>query len=100
MTLHDLFSSLAALALVVALIWLALRVLQRAGLDGRRETAGRLRVLARLPLDPRRRLLLVALDGQEILVLTGGPNDLVLPIAPPAPTPALPTASIPPGLAR
>lgn len=82
MTLHDLAASLAALGCVLALVWLVLRGLRRAGLgDG--GAPGRLRVVARLAVDPKRRLLLVAVDGREMLLLTGGPNDLLIEAARP-----------------
>jgi len=35
------------------------------------------------PVDPKRRLLLVRCDGQRILILTGGPTDLVVATLPP-----------------
>jgi flagellar protein FliO/FliZ len=40
--------------------------------------ARRLSVLEVLPVDARRRAVLLRCDGRDILVLTGGPQDLVL----------------------
>ena len=39
---------------------------------------GRLAVCETLALDQRRRLVLISLDGRELLLLTGGPADLLL----------------------
>lgn len=44
-----------------------------------------LRVEQVLPLDPRRRLVVVRLGPQRLLLLTGGPQDLSLGWLPPAP---------------
>ncbi len=40
--------------------------------------AGRLAISQSLALDPRRRLVLVRCDGRELLLLTGGPQDISL----------------------
>jgi flagellar protein FliO/FliZ len=73
--------SAAALALVLGLIWLAQRA-ARAGLLPRHlapaAEAGRLALVSVQALDPRRRLLLVRCDGRHVLLLTGGPQDLVV----------------------
>lgn len=70
-------SGVAALAGVVALILLAGRLARRAGL-ARTRGEGRLRVEDSLPLDPRRRLLVLRCDGRRLLLLVGGPQDLML----------------------
>ena len=67
----------AALLAVLALVVLAGRVLRRTRFGG--DTTGRrMRIAETLALDPRRRLTLVACDGQHLLLLTGGPQDLVV----------------------
>ena len=81
MPYHDLFVSIVALGGVLGLIWLVQRWLLRGrglmpGLA--RPGAGRLRLVQSLALDPRRRVVLVACDGQEFAVLTGGANDILL----------------------
>jgi flagellar protein FliO/FliZ len=73
---------LAALAAVVGLIWLVKRLARgRFGLV--QGGAGRMRVAEILALDPRRRLHMIECDGQAVLVLTGGPQDLMLGWVPP-----------------
>jgi len=72
----------AALAAVVALILLAGRLARRAGLAPR-AGHGRLRLEEALPLDARRRLLLVRCDGRALLLLTGGAQDQVVGWLPP-----------------
>jgi flagellar protein FliO/FliZ len=72
----------AALIAVVALILLAGRLARRAGLAPRAGN-GRLRLEEALPLDARRRLLLVRCDGRGLLLLTGGAQDQVVGWLPP-----------------
>jgi len=76
-------TALGALAVVVGLLlgsqFLArhFKLPQRLGRAGH-ESAGRLAISQSLALDPRRRLLLVRCDGRELLLLTGGPQDISL----------------------
>jgi len=80
----------AALLLVIALISLLGFILRRTGLGLRlpqtRNRQRRLSVIEALPLDNRRRLLLVRRDGCEHLLLLGHQQDLVIEtnIQPPA----------------
>jgi flagellar protein FliO/FliZ len=70
-----------ALAFVVALIVVSAFVARRLGLGGRLATRGgkrRLAVLEVLPLDSKRRLVLLQRDGVEHLVLLGAQNDIVI----------------------
>jgi flagellar protein FliO/FliZ len=65
------------LLLIVACAWVA----RRFGLGGRLVAAGgkrRLAILEVLPLDGRRRLVLLKRDGVEHLLLLGQPGDLVV----------------------
>lgn len=69
-----------ALGAVVLLAFVALRGL-RAVTAGPARPGGRPRRLAVhevLPLDPKRRLVLVRCDGRDLLLLTGGEADLPL----------------------
>lgn len=75
----------AALCAVLGLIWLAQRVARYRGIARQPGAAPDLAVAARLPLDSRRRLLLVACEGRRVLLLTGGPSDLVVGWLPPGP---------------
>lgn len=81
MTFISLFTALAALLFVIALIWAAHWAF-RAGILPRAIAApgpaARLRVLQVLPLDARRRLHLVQCDGRAVLLLTGGGGDCVV----------------------
>jgi flagellar protein FliO/FliZ len=80
MTADNIALAAAALAAVLALIWLAQRAVRAAGLAAPRSQAGsgRLAVVQALALDPRRRLHLVRCDGRHLLLLTGGGSDVVV----------------------
>lgn len=85
MTLGTTLTGVAGLALVLALVLLAARAARifgiAPGLPVRSGTAPRSLVLAEtLALDPRRRLMLVRCKERELLVLTGGPQDILLPV--------------------
>ncbi|MGC8469414.1 MAG: flagellar biosynthetic protein FliO [Acetobacteraceae bacterium] len=85
-----LLSAFAALLLVLGLLWLAARLARWGGFGARGPAGRRLRLVETLPLDPRRRLLLVACDGREFLLLAGPAGDLALgwlPAAGPEPAP-------------
>ncbi len=73
MTIGQVVSALASLALVLAAVLaarpLVARLLARGGVVGPR--ASRLSLVQALPLDTRRRLLLLRCDGREFLVLAG-----------------------------
>ncbi len=76
MSLWTLAQAALALALVLALAWGAARTLR--GSRFTTPSGRRLQLLESLPLDPRRRLLLVRLDDREALLLTGGGQDVML----------------------
>ncbi len=74
-----------ALGFVLALIWgIQFGVTRLRGTAALqlwlRAPAGtaRLRVVQSLSVDAKRRVLLIACDRQEVWVLTGGPNDVLL----------------------
>ena len=69
--------SMAALAVVLALVVVAGKALRRLPGTGRTIT-GRLSINSALRLDAKRRLLLVGCEGREILVLTGGGTDQII----------------------
>jgi flagellar protein FliO/FliZ len=71
-----------ALVFVLGLILLLARLLRATGLAP--QTGGqRLQMREVLALDARRRLIILRCDGREILLLTGGPQDLCLGWIPP-----------------
>jgi flagellar protein FliO/FliZ len=78
--IHDLALAVASLSGVLGLIWLIQRGLRLGGVARFRPgpATGRLRVVQSLPIDSRRRLVLLACDDREVLVLTGGPTDVPL----------------------
>lgn len=77
LTLADWLTAGAALLLVLGLILLLARLLRATGLAP--QTSGqRLKLQEALALDARRRLLILRCDGREVLLLTGGPQDLCL----------------------
>ncbi len=70
-------TAFGALALVLGLVWMGARAVRAAGLA--RPAAGRrLRVQEVLALDRTRRLHLIACDGRDVLLLTGGGADTVV----------------------
>jgi flagellar protein FliO/FliZ len=74
-------SFILALAGVLALIAVTGFILKRVGwghMTGLKTGQKRLAVAAALPLDGRRRLVLVRRDDVEHLILIGGPADLVI----------------------
>ncbi len=80
-TLAPLLTALAALAVVLALIWGAGRLARALGLGLRRPGGHASRALSveeALALDQRRRLVLVRCAERRVLLLTGGGTDLVV----------------------
>jgi flagellar protein FliO/FliZ len=71
-------TALAALALVLALVWLASRAARWGGLAPRQTGPRRLVVQDAIALDARRRLTLVRCDDRCVLLLTGGAQDVVV----------------------
>lgn len=72
----DLLRTLLALGLVCALVFVSLRLLARRGFGGFRGlgfggSAGPIRVLQRVPLEPRRALYLIAAGKRVLLVGSG-----------------------------
>lgn len=81
MSAADLLRTVASLLLVVGLIVAAVWAIRRFGLGGiglRAATQRRLQMVEALPVDARRRLILVRRDGIEHLLLVGGSNDVVV----------------------
>ncbi len=74
----SLLTAVAALLVVVGLIWLVGRAARLSGLTLRRPAGGRLAILDTVPLDARRRLHLVRCDSRQVLLLTGGGQDVVV----------------------
>ncbi|WP_428391917.1 flagellar biosynthetic protein FliO [Lichenicoccus sp.] len=85
MRIHDILTVGAALGGVIGMILLARFGSGFAGrLTGRRRADGVLSLDASLSLDPKRRLCLVGVRGQQVLLLTGGSSDVLLGWLPPA----------------
>jgi flagellar protein FliO/FliZ len=71
-----------ALLFVLGLILLLARLLRATGLAP--HTSGqRLKLQEVLALDARRRVIILRCDGREVLLLTGGPQDVCLGWLPP-----------------
>lgn len=85
----------AVLALIGMLAWLARRYGLGGAMATQRGRVRRLGIVEVLPIDARRRLVLVRRDGVEHLILTGATHDLVVETGIPAPPPS--TAQLPPG---
>ena len=93
----SLITAVLALAAVLALIGIAAAAARRSGVAvrlGTRRGGGastsRLTLEASLALDPRRRLHLLRCADRDVLLLTGGPQDLLLGWLPPPAPPATP----------
>lgn len=81
--------AVAALGAVLLLIWGGARVLRGSPLAAGAPRPGRrLRLEESLAIDPRRRVLLLSCDGRDLLVLTGGAQDLTIGWLPPREPPA------------
>jgi flagellar protein FliO/FliZ len=85
----------AALCVVLGLIWLAQKAAALRGFARPPDPSARLAVAAQAPLDARRKLVLVACAGRQVLLLTGGPADLVVGWLPPDPGRARPARQDP-----
>ena len=89
--------ALGALAVVLVLIWGLAAAARRFGLaPAARVTATGglgLAVAASVALDPRRRAVLLRCGARHVLVLTGGPQDLLLGWVAEGNAPAIPTAA-------
>ena len=74
----SIITAIAALAAVLALIWLAGRLARVGGIAQRPATGRLLAVEDVLALDARRRLYLVKCGQRRVLLLTGGAQDTVV----------------------
>ena len=74
--------ALSALAFVITLLAIAHRFAVRFKLpqilSGNSGSVSTLAIEQSLSLDPRRRLLLISCEGRQVLLLIGGPQDLLL----------------------
>ena len=83
MSHFDLLSAVGALALVLGMIVLLRYGVRLVGPAGRlRDSSASLLVAGRLGLDNRRRLYLIEAGSGQVLVLTGGASDVMLPWPP------------------
>jgi flagellar protein FliO/FliZ len=84
------FQFVLALIFVLGLIWTLAILARRFGLaprvTGGRGGARRLSIVEVLPVDAKRRLVLVRRDGVEHLILLGASSDLIVESAIPSPT--------------
>jgi len=76
--ISSLVTAVAALAAVMALIWLASRAARFGGIARRPASGGVLAVQDVLMLDSRRQLHLVRCGERRVLLLTGGAQDVVV----------------------
>ena len=82
MTLSNIAVTTGALAFVIALLAISHRIATRFKLAqriiGKPDDKKALVVEHSLALDARRRLLLIRWEGRQLLLLTGGPQDLLV----------------------
>lgn len=76
--LSSVLTAIAALVVVLALVWAGGRAARFSGLAPRPAGARLLAVRDAISLDSRRRMLVVRCGTQDVVVLTGGAQDLVV----------------------
>jgi flagellar protein FliO/FliZ len=76
--LSSLFTAVAALVVVLALVWLGARAARLTGLAPRPTGTRMLALQDAIALDSRRRLLVVRCGTRDVVLLTGGGQDLVV----------------------
>lgn len=76
--LHLLLTGVAALAIVLGLVWAGSYAARFSGLAPRRTSGRLLAVRDAVALDSRRRLVLVQCGPRAVVLLTGGSQDLVV----------------------
>ncbi len=74
---NSLFTAVAALVVVLALVWLGARAARMTGLAPRPAGTRLLALRDTIALDSRRRLLVVRCGARDVVLLTGGAQDLV-----------------------
>jgi flagellar protein FliO/FliZ len=74
----SLLTAIAALVVVLALVWLGARAARLTGLAPRPMGTRILALQDALALDSRRRLLVVRCGARDVVLLTGGGQDLVV----------------------
>jgi flagellar protein FliO/FliZ len=77
-SISPILTALAAMAAVLALIWLAQRAARWTGMARRPAGTRLLAMEDALALDARRRLVVVRCGDRRCLLLTGGTQDLVV----------------------
>lgn len=77
LSFSDWLTAAAALVFVLGLVLVLARFLRATGLAPG-QAGQRLRLQEVLPLDARRSLMIVRCDGREVLLLTGGAQELCL----------------------
>jgi flagellar protein FliO/FliZ len=76
--LSSLLTAVAALVVVLALVWLGARAARLTGLAPRPTGTRMLALQDAIALDSRRRLLVVRCGARDVVLLTGGSQDLVV----------------------
>jgi flagellar protein FliO/FliZ len=74
----SLLTAVAALVVVLGLVWLGARAARLTGLAPRPTGARMLALQDSIALDSRRRLLVVRCGARDVVLLTGGAQDLVV----------------------
>jgi flagellar protein FliO/FliZ len=92
---NSLLAVVAALGVVLALVWLGARAARLTGLAPRPSGARMLALQDTIALDSRRRLLVVRCGARDVVLLTGGAQDVVVGWLP---SPTSPATALPPEL--
>lgn len=78
-----LLQAVGALIAVLGLAWLLARLARRTGLAAAANPQGRLGLQASLPLDAKRRVMVLRVDGREVLLVAGPQGETLLGWLPP-----------------
>lgn len=78
LTAQSILTVVSSLAAIIAFIVLVTRLMRHRLMAVTGQTGRVLRLCETLPIDPKRRILLLECDGSRLLLLTGGSQDQVL----------------------
>ena len=78
-----LLQAVGALIAVLGLAWLLARLARRTGLAASANPQGRLGLQASLPLDAKRRVMVLRVDAREVLLVAGPQGETLLGWLPP-----------------
>jgi flagellar protein FliO/FliZ len=81
--LWPMLQAVGALMAVLGLAWLLARAARHSGLAGVTQPQGRMTLEASLAIDARRRVVVLRIDGREVMLVAGPNGDTLLGWLPP-----------------